>query len=269
MSPASNSNAAPPGYDVVIDRVNGMHWLHGELDPETGAALFTALQRQLDTWFHRPELLAASGAVAELVDDHEHLAAHALTHLCTAGGSNAASTGPDDSGGGNGPSWDRRRSPLVVTEVSVLVDLQTMRSGLHPASICETSSGAPLPPATIRRLACDAKILPIVMNGPSLPVDLGRSQRVANRTQRRALRAAHRTCVVPGCTVAFDWCQVHHLLDWLQFGPTDLANLAPLCHRHHHLVHEGGWTLTLDEQRQATLWPPHARANPPPTVRAG
>ncbi len=157
----------------------------------------------------------------------------------------------------------------MLTEVSVLVDLQTMRSGLHAGSICETSSGAPLPPETIRRLACDAKILPIVMNGPSLPVDLGRSQRVANRTQRRALRAAHRTCVVPGCTVAFDWCQIHHLTDWLQFGPTDLANLAPLCHRHHHLVHEGGWTITMDRQRRATLWPPLARANPPPTARAG
>ncbi len=200
-----------------VDRLTGMHWLHGELDPETGSALFTALQRQLDTWFHHPDQVAATAVVAELVDDQEHLAAHALTQLCTQG-----RTGDSDDGeGGADASGDRRRPPPPVTfEVSVLCDLQTMRSGLHAASICETSSGVPLPPETVRRMACDAKILPIVMNGRSLPIDLGRSQRVANRTQRRALRAAHRTCVVPGCTVAFDWCQIHHL-------PTG-SNSAPL-----------------------------------------
>jgi hypothetical protein len=153
--------------------------------------------------------------------------------------------------------------------LSVLVDLQTLCHGLHHHSICETSNGAALSPATARRLACDANLIPLVMGGPSQPLDQGRARRVATRTQRRALRAAHRTCAVPGCTVPFDWCQIHHLRDWRQHGPTDLANLAPLCHRHHHMVHEGGWTLTLDQQRRATLLPPTARAHAPPPARAG
>ncbi len=77
-----------------VDRVTGMHWLRGEFDPETGSGLFTALQRQLDTWFHNPNLVAASAVVAELVDDHEHLAAHALAQLCTNGGGHRANRAP-------------------------------------------------------------------------------------------------------------------------------------------------------------------------------
>jgi hypothetical protein len=159
----------------------------------------------------------------------------------------------------------------VAAELLVLVDLETLRTGLHPGSVCETSSGIPLPPATVRRLACEAMIIPLVMGGDSVPLDHGRARRLATRAQRRALRAAHRTCVVPGCTVAFDWCQIHHLRDWLLGGVTDLADLAPLCHRHHHMVHEGAWTLTWDHQRRATFLPPivTARAHAPPTTAAG
>jgi len=35
-------------------------------------------------------------------------------------------------------------------------------------------------------------------------------------------------------------------------GPSDLDNLLPLCENHHHLVHEGGWTLTMTPDRVAT-----------------
>ena len=162
--------------------------------------------------------------------------------------------------------------PVVIRglDVSLLVDLQTMRTGLHATSVCETSTGVALPPATVRRLACDANILPIIMNGPSQPLDLGRSQRLASRPQRRALRAAHRTCVVPGCTVPFESCRIHHVRWWTRdHGPSDIDNLLTLCENHHHLVHEGGWILTLDHQRRATLLPPIARANPPPTRATG
>ncbi len=52
----------------------------------------------------------------------------------------------------------------------------------------------------------------------------------------------YRTCGHPGCTVRFADCEIHHVIDWDHHGPTNLANLLPLCTRHHHLVHEGGWT---------------------------
>ena len=59
------------------------------------------------------------------------------------------------------------------------------------------------------------------------------------------------------------------MLDQASFVLEHLDVLAPLCHRHHHMVHEGGWTLTLDRQRQATFLPPIARANPPPAAATG
>ena len=50
----------------------------------------------------------------------------------------------------------------------------------------------------------------------------------------------------------FEACQIHHVVPWEDGGPTDLANLAPLCMEHHHLVHEGGWALAMTPGRVAT-----------------
>jgi hypothetical protein len=67
-----------------------------------------------------------------------------------------------------------------------------------------------------------------------------------------ALKATHRTCVGPTCGVAVEDCQAHHLVPWDDGGFTDLDNLAPLCSACHHLVHEGGWKLTMTPDRIAT-----------------
>jgi hypothetical protein len=63
----------------------------------------------------------------------------------------------------------------------------------------------------------------------------------------------YRTCAHPDCTVPFDACRIHHVIYWERGGRTDLANMVPLCERHHHLVHEGGWTLQLFPDRR-TIW---------------
>ena len=83
-------------------------------------------------------------------------------------------------------------------------------------------------------------------------LDVGTSRRVATRAQRRALRSMHRTCVHPDCTVSFDACRIHHVVPWQSGGPTDLGNIVPVCEPHHHLVHEGGWGLTMASDRVAT-----------------
>ena len=63
----------------------------------------------------------------------------------------------------------------------------------------------------------------------------------------------HRTCGNPSCRVPFDSCRIHHIRWWTRdLGPTDLENLLPLCEKDHHLVHEGGWTLTMTPDRVAT-----------------
>ena len=119
--------------------------------------------------------------------------------------------------------------------------------------LCETSDGQALAAASLRRMLCDAVVYPTVLGGSGEVLDSGRAQRTVNRKQRRALRAMHRTCGHPGCTVPFESCRIHHVRWWTRdHGPSDLDNLLPLCENHHHLVHEGGWTLTMTPDRVAT-----------------
>ena len=147
--------------------------------------------------------------------------------------------------GGDGGS---ERVPKLI----VLCDLETMRNGLHASSICETDDGTPLPVDVVRGLACEADIVPVVLNGRGEALAVGRSQRLATPAQRDALRGMHRTCIGPMCDVPFDACQIHHPKWWDHGGPTDLENLGPLCNEHHHMVHEGGWKLTMTPDRIAT-----------------
>jgi hypothetical protein len=110
----------------------------------------------------------------------------------------------------------------------------------------------PLPVSTVRRLCCEAEILPVVLDGAGQALDVGMARRTATRAQRRALRAMHRTCAHPDCTVPFDACRIHHVIPWRLGGPTDIDGLLPVCEPHHHLVHEGGWGLTMTPDRVAT-----------------
>jgi hypothetical protein len=142
----------------------------------------------------------------------------------------------------------------VRAEIVVHVDLETLQHGLHAGGTCHTALGADLPVETVRRLACEAEILPVVLDGRSVPIDVGRSKRLATVHQRRALEAIHPTCAIPDCEVIFDHCNVHHIDYWENGGSTDLNNMVPLCSRHHHAAHEGGWKLRLDpDTRELTI----------------
>lgn len=99
-------------------------------------------------------------------------------------------------------------------------------------------------------------IVPIITDSNGNVLNVGREQRIANRAQRRALRAMYRTCAFHGCDVTFNRCEIHHLRPWELGGLTDLINLLPLCSRHHHLVHEAGWSLKLALDRTLTISQP-------------
>ena len=106
------------------------------------------------------------------------------------------------------------------------------------------------------------------MNSDGVVLDLGRTQKLANRNQRRALRAMYKTCGIPGCTIASRHCQPHHVQWVSKLGPTDLCNLLPLCSKHHHAVHEGGWQLVLHPDRSLTITYPdgHTQTSGPPAT---
>jgi hypothetical protein len=132
--------------------------------------------------------------------------------------------------------------------VSVIVDLGTLRGDApggwapleHGAALVD---GAPIPPATARRLACDAGVIPAVLGGASEVLDLGRLARVVSVPLRRALILRDGGCRFPGCDRPPQWTDAHHLVPWSQGGRTDLDNLLLLCRAHHMAVHEGQWKI--------------------------
>ena len=156
-------------------------------------------------------------------------------------------------------------------EVSVVIDLETLLNGLHEHSIIDNGSGADLPVESYRRMACQAAIIPVVLSSAGVVLDQGRAVRLANLNQRRALRAMYATCAIPGCVVRSRHCQPHHVWWWRHGGPTDLSNLLPLCSRHHHAVHEGGWQLVVHPDRSLTITYPDQTIHttgPPERTRA-
>ncbi len=138
----------------------------------------------------------------------------------------------------------RRANPRTpMANVLVLIDLPTLRNGLHEHTVAELADGTPLPVETIRRLACEANLLPAVLGAEGEVLDLGRAQRLASAAQRDVLDAMWAGCCFGPCTAPPEFVEAHHIDHWEHGGPTDLINLAPCCTNHHHLVHEGGWSI--------------------------
>jgi hypothetical protein len=142
----------------------------------------------------------------------------------------------------------------------VHVDEHTLRSGIGTATL---DTGAEISAGQARRLACEAGVLPLVLGGESVPLDLGRNQRLFTRHQALALSARHDTCAAEGCDRPFAWCELHHLRPWSADGPTDLANAVPLCGHHHRRIHDALYHWTLTPEGAITFehrWPSRRRA---------
>ena len=133
----------------------------------------------------------------------------------------------------------------------VTVDLATLRQQLEdPAAALTTGatlgSGWSVGPQTARRLACDAKVIPLVLGGPSEPLDVGRLTRSCPPALRRALVFRDGGCRYPGCDRPPEWTDVHHIVHWTDGGPTSLTNCVLVCRHHHTLLHEHGQQIILD-----------------------
>lgn len=215
---ASAKQRAATSLQLGRDETTGMGWIRGQLDPES-------YQRV------RRAIVAES---ARLCKDSNHrgrrrdqLDAIALVKLTTT----ATPTG----------------GPRNRAELGVFTDLATLIDGRHADTVCEYADGTPIPVETMRRHACDAGVIPIVLGGDGMPLDVGRVERLATPEQRLGLRSMYRTCAVDECSTSFDECEIHHLLEWTDdLGPADLVNLLPICTTHHHRAHEGGWKLALN-----------------------
>ncbi|MFC7546205.1 DUF222 domain-containing protein [Plantactinospora sp. GCM10030261] len=104
-------------------------------------------------------------------------------------------------------------------------------------------TGIDISPAAVRRLGCQAQILPAVLGGDGQPLDLGRQRRLFTGPIRRALVLRDGGCAFPGCDRPPRWCAGHHIVHWADGGPTTLDNGVLLCGHHHRAVHHDGWEV--------------------------
>ncbi len=127
----------------------------------------------------------------------------------------------------------------TATSIVVLVDHDALLTGVGKAT---TSTGETLTVEQVRRLACQARILPAVLGGKSEVLDLGRSARFFKGAQRKAMDLRDKECTTQGCHVPAAFCHAHHWREpWAAGGRTDLADGKLLCPFHHGRAHDRRW----------------------------
>jgi hypothetical protein len=123
-----------------------------------------------------------------------------------------------------------------ATTLIVTVALDDLRKDLGTA---ELGPADKLTADEVRRLACNAQIIPAVLGGKSEVLDLGRSSRLFKPAQRKAMIIRDRECRAEGCTIPAAWCEAHHWgKPWAKGGSTDLKDGVLLCNWHHHRAHD-------------------------------
>ncbi|SDL47553.1 protein of unknown function [Arthrobacter sp. ov407] len=115
----------------------------------------------------------------------------------------------------------------------------------------------PVTADTIRKIACDADIIPVVLGGDGQVLDIGRASRVFPPHVRKALTARDRGCAFPQCTIPAPWCEAHHITYWSRGGSTGTDNGTLLCSHHHHLIHKEQWTIQIQTGIPWFIPPPH------------
>jgi hypothetical protein len=239
------------GRDVSSHRAMTAHdTRHGtkvwrlELEPDAHAVVGTALQNLVDETWRAGDTNPTTAQLPRLRADAAVELARRLLH------------------GTSTPSTGAVRSK-AAPEILAIIDHRILIGELE--GLGRLADGTPIAGATARRIACEAGILPVVMNGTSEVLDLGRAKRLASIPQRKALLAKWCTCAFDGCTIPVQWTKAHHLDPWQPGGSTDLDVLIPLCERHHHLVHEGRWQIIRDANGYTFIAPdgtPHGPVRP-------
>jgi hypothetical protein len=145
----------------------------------------------------------------------------------------------------------------IKPHITVTINLADLIAGTGTGDLAH---GGTLSAAAIRRLACDAGIIRLVLGANSEPLDVGTEERFVNRAMRRALNARDKGCVVCGAPPAM--CEAHHIVHWANGGPTTVENLVLLCKAHHIDVHHGHWTITMTNGRPVLSRPDWATPTP-------
>ncbi|RAO58749.1 hypothetical protein LUPAC06_02339 [Micromonospora saelicesensis] len=210
---------------TLSEQQNGQVRLSGNLDTEIASLLREAID----------PLCAPAGEHDDRSPGQRR--ADALGEICRL----ALRTGQLPDNGGDRPQ-------LVVT-----VSLEELVNGVRAGTL---ETGTRLTPGAVRRLACDAGVLPVVLDGNSQVLDVGRQRRLFTGPLRRALVLRDVGCAFPGCDRPPRWCDGHHIRHWADGGVTALGNAVLLCGYHHRFIHRGDWTVRLAADGRPEFLPP-------------
>ncbi len=146
--------------------------------------------------------------------------------------------------------------------LTVTVTLDQLKAGLG-AAILDT--GDQVSATALRRLACDAEVIPAVLGTLGEVLDVGRTQRLVTTAIWKALVLRDEHCRFPGCRRMPLACDAHHLQHWADGGATSLDNLVLLCRAHHTLLHATPWQVRRNplDRRPEFQRPPRHRTGPP------
>ena len=179
-------------------------------------------------------------ALASSVDEADRAASHSAASEC------------DDCCAAVRQHEDRSHGDVPLLRISA--SLEAVRGQVDEMGITDT--GEELALETLRRLACDASILPAFMDYKGDASDSGRAKRRIPKRLRQQLIMRDGGCVWPGCDAPASRTQGHHRVHWAEGGPTTLDNLSSLCSPHHILVHEGQYRIEPDGQRGWLVYRP-------------
>jgi hypothetical protein len=179
---------------------------------------------------------------------------------------------PDPESGTRLPFDSRCADALVVLAGTRIArdqnpDLATIVVHID-ADGAELADGTPLADETALRLCCDARVQAMLHGRDNRLLAVSVVEQQIPPALRRAVRRRDRHCRWPGCDRTW-FAQIHHLRHHAKGGPTVDWNLALLCPFHHHLAHEGGWTVEGDATQVLTFRSPLGKelATGPPGVR--
>ncbi len=221
-------------FNHRVDPATGMIEYWGKLDPLRGMKLLNQIKGAGGPALRRK---TPDDCPSDPVEKNAYLTALALLDLCE----------------GHGQRGGR-------PEVIVVVDTRDAGSDSGP----HVDWGIPveLPVRVLIEMLGEAAVRTVIVRNGAIihapgRLNLGRTTRLANAAQRRALRAIYPRCAIPDCPTRFDLCKIHHIQWWRHGGRTDLENLLPVCVRHHTAIHDEGWIIELGPDRVLTLTLPN------------
>ena len=193
--------------------LDGSTVIDARLDPVTGAVFTNELDRltqQLfeDDWATARAEHGDAATAADLVRTASQRRVDALRIMAT-----RSAAMPADS---------RVPRPLF----SVLIDPTTARR------ICQLANGTPLSPGALAAWITAADVERAIFDGPTRVIELGQRVRFFRGGLRRAIELRDQHCTFPGCDIPAERCDVDHIIEHVDGGPTTQANGRLRCPGH-------------------------------------